>query len=244
MEATKKLKKPRWPFIPLLNNSFTPLEGMKELAPANNPLANLGVGFSLEMYLWNSLHAIELSSILRDMGAYTIILHSHFNDGGQLEDSLGAIADQRNFIHHKLMSLPGNSSNELVLNDNGLYEVTRLAAIIFSLLVIFPIAPIAAPFAELATKLREAMSQIETSSLSPDTLRCLVWIVSLGGIAAIGSAERTWFITTLANLSQRIEMYDWFMVRELLVSFLWLPSANDADAMALWTESRACGLSN
>jgi len=125
------------------------------------------------------------------------------------------------------------------LLDNGLYEVTRLATIIFSLLVIFPIAPVAAPFVELATRMREALSKMDTSNLSPDTLRYLVWTVSLGGIAAVGSAERAWFVSMLAKISERIELYDWLMVRELLVSLLWLPSASDSDAMALWAESRA-----
>jgi hypothetical protein len=88
------------------------------------------------------------------------------------------------------MSLPANPFGEREFEDDGMYETVRLTSIIYSFLVVMPISPSTAPFAELADRLRRELVQIGIADKSMDEIRAFVWILFMGGIAAIGSGER------------------------------------------------------
>jgi len=55
----------------------------------------------------------------------------------------------------------------------------------------------------------------------------------MGGIAAIDSDERSWFIYALSNVS----CGTWEKLKAILKQFLWLGSTSDSDAMSLWLET-------
>jgi hypothetical protein len=202
----------------------------------NHPLQNIGTGFPLETEIWFSEPLSQLYSVIQAMCAYTVIIYNHW-EGRAFQDSLCAIADQRNFIHHKLMSLPEGSVDQPAFLDDGMYEATRLATIIFDLLVVFPASAAALPFVELAAQLRRQLSCMDIFEKSAQELQTFVWMLFMGGIASVGSDERPWFVSALATLYPRIDVHVWSVVQDILGSFLWLPSTNDADGLDLWAES-------
>ncbi len=126
---------------------------------------------------------------------------------------------------------------------DGMYEVTRLAATIYSLLVIFPISPLTAPFVGLATRLKRELSQLDMCNRSLQESKLLVWILVMGGIAATHSAERMWFVIVLKDISNRMALSTWNDVKGLVQAALWLESTNDADGMALWLEVESLSFS-
>jgi hypothetical protein len=234
MEATRNLKSPRWPFIPL-GRTFTTLESMNTTFQPNHPLQNIGTGFPLERDRWPSESLSNLFSVIRAMCGYTVMVYNHC-EGRAFQESLCAVADQRNFIQHKLMSLPENSYNHLQFHDDGMYEATRLAVIIYSFLVVYPASTAALPFIELSSRLRRQLSYIDTSKKTCEELKPFVWILFMGGIASVGSEEHPWFVSSSTIFSDVIHLNAWTDVKKLLECFLWLGSTNDADGMELWAE--------
>jgi hypothetical protein len=235
IEATKTLTNSRWPFIPL-GKTLVPLESMITTLQPNHPLQDIGSGFPLETETWLSEPFSQLYSTIRAICCYTVLIYNHC-EGRALQDSLCAIADQRNFIHHKLMCLPEISSELPAFLDDGTYEAIRLTTIIFDYLVIFPASAAVLPFIELAARLRRQFPYIDTPKKNMKELEIFLWMLFMGGIASIGSDERPWFVSTLAALYPRLNVHVWSAVQDILGSFLWLPSTNDADGLELWVES-------
>lgn len=234
LEATKSLRIPRWPFIPL-GKTLVPLESMNKTLQAHHPLQNIGTGFPLEVDVWRAKPLSDLFSVIQAMCGYTILVYNHC-EGRDFQESLCAVADQRNFIHHQLMSLPENPFVQAVFLDDGMYEATRLATIAFDFLVIFPASAVALPFVELSARLKRQLSYMDLSDNTTENLKYFIWITFMGGIASTGSDERPWFVSMLATLSARLDLSTWPAVQKLLQSFLWLPSTNNVDGMALWME--------
>jgi hypothetical protein len=63
----------------------------------------------------------------------------------------------------------------------------------------------------------------------------LLWMLVLGGIAALDKAERPWFVSQLVKLVRALEI-DWNSVEGILESFLWLESACSLGGQLLWSE--------
>ena len=61
----------------------------------------------------------------------------------------------------------------------------------------------------------------------------------MGAIAAIGLPERPWFLSQIRTLSRRMGIGEWEEIKDVLQSFLWLPSASDLDGQDLWIEMQA-----
>jgi len=234
VEATKTLSHPRWPYQSLCG-VFTPLEGMESSIDPNHPLANLGSGFLRAIDSTTSGPLQDLLDIIQELSLFTALLRK-CDLGKNFSESLGQIADQRNLIQYRLTSLPKSTDLHLALPQAQTYEITRLALMIFSLLVIFPVTPSAAPFAQLATLLRAELQYTNIYTQSLDELNLITWAVCMGGIAAIGTPDRSWYVSTLDTIYSYCGFGDWEPVKAVLESFLWLGSTNDVDGVSLWQE--------
>ena len=233
VEATKTLSQPRWSYQTLCR-PFAPLKGMRTSLDSKHPLSNLGTGIR---------HAIEpvvtrplknFLDTLQDICSFIVLLHD-CDSGDDFSESDGQVADQRNVIQYRLMSLP--TSIELQLAPPvQMYEVLRLATTIFSLLVVFPITPSAAPFGRLGTHLRAEIEKLNIYNQSPEKLHLVTWAAVMGGIAAIGTPDRPWYVSTLESLYSHHQFETWEQAKTLLESFLWLRGTNDVDGISLWEE--------
>ena len=154
------------------------------------------------------------------MKAYSVLVQEH-QEYIALGRSPAAIADQRNLIQHRLMSLPANPFEEREFENDGMYEVVRLTSIIYSLPVVMPISPSTAPFVELADKLRREVVQMDIADKNMDEIRPFVWILFMGGIAAFGSVERGWFAERMRWVSDILELDSWEDCKKILKFFLW-----------------------
>ena len=153
--------------------------------------------------------------------------------------SLGAIARTRAAIQKHVMLLP--TAEELNINPSSslnIYECCRLTAIIFSIAVIFPIPNTYDVLQKLVKCLKAA---IESSCIEGNRANCAdcagvsLWILVLGGIAALDKPERSWFVSRLALLVQSLEI-DWTEAQHILENFLWLDIACSTGGRQLWNE--------
>lgn len=135
------------------------------------------------------------------------------------------------------------SKDGTVVQDD-LYEPCRLAVIIFSFLVVFPIPPVIGPFESLTERLLSELVGIDIREESAMRSRVLLWISVMGAIGAIGLHERQWFVIHARGLSLRLAITDWTELKELLGSFLWFPSTNDLDGQEVWSDMQVGSVSS
>lgn len=156
-------------------------------------------------------------------------------------DDISLLADQRNLAQHTLLCLPPASKLDIFISrptHATNYEAVRLAALIFGVGVLFPIPAQNTPLHTLARDMRLLLSQPTASDLwsLSSTRFTLLWILTLGGIAAHDTPERAWFVSTLGDISRRTKL-DWANARPMIVSTLWHDAACDHAAEELWLES-------
>lgn len=158
-----------------------------------------------------------VTSMLRD---YTMIIDDHC-EGRQIL-TLSMLIDHRNATQHALLSLPPRS---------GTAECYRLAALIYSLLVTFPLPYSVAPFQYLVMQLMEALTIWD----GDDDM--LLWVLTLGGIGATGLDQRLWFVSNLQATASKIGIKSWSEARYVMTKGLWHEATNDGDGRDLWIES-------
>ncbi|KAJ5484607.1 hypothetical protein N7453_012075 [Penicillium expansum] len=87
----------------------------------------------------------------------------------------------------------------------------------------------------------EALILLEQSStdlwISQSTRIPLLWVLTLGGIAANNTPMRTWFATALGDIARRAGLNSWANIKSVLGSMLWYDTSCDTAAEALWQES-------
>ncbi|KAL4733931.1 hypothetical protein BDV11DRAFT_213281 [Aspergillus similis] len=169
---------------------------------------------------------------------YSSMVHAYVN-GDNIPHDTGLLCDIRNLVHFHVMALPAGvdfDDNEL----HPVYEACRIALIIYSVGVIFPIPPVGSPIQLLAVLLHRELSK--ETLLDQHTLEAgnglLAWLITMGGIAAHHTKERSWFARELAAVTSRTSISSWSSLRAQLKAFPWLDCACDNGGERLWEESQ------
>jgi hypothetical protein len=92
---------------------------------------------------------------------------------------------------------------------------------------------------DLVKRLQIALVILDIETCGSQLDGVLLWILVLGGIAALDKPERVLFASQLRKLARKIRMYDWGAVEDVLESFLWLESACGQGGRMLWDEAMA-----
>ena len=209
------------------------MSGKHKLDPIATDLSSV-LGKSLE-----PLHKIWLCSdtvkAFRTMCDVTIAL-DHYHRGGPTSPTLSDLVMIRNSCQHRLLSLPDHSAQR---EKPGfcMYEVCRLAALIYSNLVIFPLPTNCGVGDKLVSRLCKAL--VAAFATFPDiSHRVLLWAVTLGGIQCSSSSDRRWFVQQFADLSERFALAQWGRIVDSLTSFVWSDFVLEKEGVELWLEAR------
>jgi hypothetical protein len=170
------------------------------------------------------------------MGSLTIAI-DHYLKGEPDGLTVGEIARTRTAIQKRLLLLPSDEELGIMpLSSPCLYEACRLTGLIFSIAVVFPVPKTYDLLRTLSLRLKTSIEKSEISrSTSSEVQHVLLWMLILGGIAAMDKVERPWFVSQLFSLVRILEI-DWDDVEEILESFLWLESACGSGGRLLWSE--------
>jgi len=227
--STQSLKKPHWP---LLKRTLSTGEiCIPEILKV--PLRRLGQGFDdmIPSGLNETAH-----SVIQALAELTIIIDCHCR-GVTIIADLTQFIDKRNAVQHQLMSLPsGDTLTPEEVKSTSLYESIRLATMIYSAAVTFPLPPLTGIFHRLACLLREVLEKSKFDSCWQSSSKALLWMLVLGGIAASGTNERSWYVQNLLTVSTALALSEWAQVSIELGSHLWLESACDSAGRNLWME--------
>lgn len=160
--------------------------------------------------------------------------------GGSYDESL--LADQRNCTQYTLLSLPPSTDLPTYTShptESTTYEACRLATLVFSVGVIFPIPTPNTPLPRLSQQLHSVLQQPTSTGLwtSPNARIPLIWILILGGIAATNTPQRPFFVSALAETAHRSGLSSWQDVKRILEMMLWYDLACDEAGELLWLEA-------
>ncbi|KAE9374855.1 hypothetical protein N431DRAFT_405887 [Stipitochalara longipes BDJ] len=166
----------------------------------------------------------------------------HYLEGKPDGLTLGQIVRTRLAVQKRLLMLPTAEElrydSETILSaKRDLYECCRLTAIIFSVAVIFPTPNQFGVLQTLVRGLKAELEQKEIHNNDLDYSELLLWILVLGGIAALGKSERPWFVSHLKVVGlERLQIHNWDSAEHILKQFLWLDSACNGGGHQLWEE--------
>lgn len=155
------------------------------------------------------------------------------------------LTDQRNLTQFTLLSVSPATEIQPAFTqpiDEIVYEACRLAMLVFSIGVVFPIPINNTPLPVLAQKLQAALRRPEASPMYTDMKYRipLLWILTLGGIAAFdGPAERAFFASALGNLTRRNGLSSWSDVKRGMELMLWYDTACDEAGETFFAEAQS-----
>lgn len=236
LTATCNLTRPTWSYGSYAQHvpeAKVTKQWRDRVQSANHPLKDLGSGF-FKLHGWlPAEHATKMQEIFVDMADYTRATQDFLL--GPPEDRNSAImADQRNSLQHRLMSL--KRLDEDGFYEKDVYDLCWYAAVAYSMIVVFPLSPKAAKFDRLARLIKEKMLNkivLKTWTTGPDLV---VWNTVIGALCAVGSPYRSWFVHVLQAQAQQLSISSWLELKMRLMDFLWLPLASDTDGEMLWAE--------
>lgn len=175
-----------------------------------------------------------LRRVIRELKAFTVTIENFVGGHGPFHRA-EVLCDRRNLAHYKLMCIPSSRDSGSPAES----EVCRLATIIFSIGVTFPMAN-EVPFSVLVDLLQHELQKNEL--LGPLSIRengdaLYLWVLVMGGIAASGRPERSWFAKELAKTMQHLQSVSWTCLKDKISSVLWLDCACDVPGADLWHEA-------
>jgi len=227
--ATQNLSKPYWPLLDRTVKA-DPRSGNKLVY---YPLKRLGEGFQA---LKEFGIADDAANILQALADLTVVIECYCRGIAPVPD-LSTVIDRRNFVQHALLSLPTADELEFAeVSDARLYETIRYTALIYSVAVTFPMPPMTGIYDKLTGRLKSILKESKLDlywKLYPKTL---LWVLTLGGIAASVTAHRSWYVQTLAAISTALDISSWDDVVEEMGWYLWLERACDGGGRKLWLE--------
>ncbi|CAI7596598.1 unnamed protein product [Penicillium glandicola] len=216
------------------------------------PLADFRLGLSVQELLgfgqsdidqgFGRLQAIgatpQMAEAFQAVHTYIGIIKANPNS----THDVSLLADQRNLTQHTLLCLsPASDLHTFFSHPThaATYEACRLAALIFGVGVLFPIPAQNTPLNTLARLIRSLLLQPSSSQVwsSPTTRLSLIWVLTLGGIAANDTPERAWFASALGDIARRTGLNSWASIKSVLASMLWYDAACDTAAETLWQEN-------
>jgi hypothetical protein len=178
----------------------------------------------------------DVESIIRDMCDITVKIDNYCR-GIASTPTITVIINIRNATQHTLMSLP--SADEIPCwekGDRSRYETLRIALILFSMAVVFPLPRITAVRARVVCSLKAAIEESDPEDIWVESPHVFLWILVLGGTSALGMEERGWFVRRLAHVSCTLSCSTWRDAEHIMSKHLWLQSACDGAGRELWEE--------
>jgi hypothetical protein len=237
LSASKVPTCPQFPFVPLGEENIQTLQDQLDTFRRNNMESEFLPPILCRMGLITE----QMAQVFQAVKSYTSAIDG-YQDRSLTEPGICQISNMRNFVQCQLLSLPSVLKlGPGVPLSRPIYESCRLAGMIFGIGVIFPLPSQTAPFAALANFLQAELCGIDIVEFLNEedsvVTGVLIWILTLGGIAAApGSEEKAWYTRALSHVIIVSNLSTWPDVKPVLQKMLWLDSACDFAGQQLWGE--------
>jgi hypothetical protein len=147
------------------------------------------------------------------------------------------IVRARNALQHRLLSLSAFGGG-LMSRQDSVYDACRLALLIYSDMVIYPIPKVQGVRPKLASKLRETLDCCTLHRCWDINPRVMLWIATLGAIAATNTSSRAWYVGKLKVCIELLGLDHYDRYLRLVNTFLWWDYVGAKPLQTLWDETR------
>lgn len=148
------------------------------------------------------------------------------------------IASDRNVVQHQLLSLPTMSEllQKMRLEEENLklYEAGRLTALLYAVMVTFPIPRSNNIRDILLHDLKDMILSINLSGKSKGIIEFCLWCSVVGGIAALGKPELPCYFEQTKRIVTMLGLREWNEVEDKLAAFAWLKIACSQGGIKFW----------
>ncbi|KIW34175.1 uncharacterized protein PV07_00970 [Cladophialophora immunda] len=231
------------PSFPWVLPTFSILKGPKYQPDHDAVMMSMVVGTGFKQL---DPIGMELANALRAVGDVTVAL-DHYQERRPNGPNLTDIVNAANEAHHKLSSLRPRITLDPQKADY-LWNLCRVAGLIYSDLVLFPLPPTTGARPRMAGELRVAMENFEVfqaeetahldQSTKTEDYTCLVmWALMLGGLAALNTPHKRYFVQKMQEYVVRWPYAtDWTAYTSLMATYLWWDYIFAEPVAKLWTE--------
>ncbi|KAI9874168.1 MAG: hypothetical protein M1823_007749, partial [Watsoniomyces obsoletus] len=169
----------------------------------------VGTGFD---FLRSSETGMSLYEVFEMVCELTIALDQYTRGGVGAPDMIDLLP-ARSAAQHQLLSLDFSEGEDDVV-DRKTAEICRIAALIFSDMVVFPVpaAQQMKPF--LAARLKILLEGLGVDALQNVNAEILLWATTLGCIASTFATEHDWYLQQLKTQLSSSRIPDWFALQK------------------------------
>lgn len=146
----------------------------------------------------------------------------------------------RTAVQHRLLCLPTASEIGIIPESEGgqyVYECCRLAGLIYGVAVVYPMPNSLLVLQDLVQRLKTAIETLDIQRLGCGMNGVLLWILVLGGVAALDTPQRSWYASKVAFVSTSMAIEIWGNAVDIMETFLWVDSACGQGGRMLWHEA-------
>ncbi|KIW27821.1 uncharacterized protein PV07_07524 [Cladophialophora immunda] len=193
----------------------------------------LGSGLTLLASIDVKVHRLYLEAC-----EVTIAL-DQYHRGAEGHPALSDLVDARNKTQHGFCSLAAATDSETD-SFEALYELCRIAGLIFCDMVILPLPYSSGVKPRLARRLRAVLEAPSLRIFWKSAVYgdLLTWVVFMGTIAATFTKARGWYLQQLRGLVDDRQL-DWDGFKKLMKTFLWWDFTFEVPAARIWKDINA-----
>lgn len=176
----------------------------------------------------------ELFDVLVNIATTERLLRNHLNVFSLNEKQLESA---RCIAHHQVLSLPAWEATDGIYSewaDETVYECCRLTGILYSNAVILGLPPHIGWHVRLCAQIRSHLQDCDMEELSGDAPGLLIWILTVGCMAAFGSEHQEFFERELRSAVDREGLESRQSIEQVLEGFLWSAETCGDGANFVW----------
>ncbi|KAJ9613312.1 hypothetical protein H2200_003254 [Cladophialophora chaetospira] len=149
--------------------------------------------------------------------------------------NLGDIVKFANSVHYRILCLGQPESPEAPQEENVSLDIIRLAALLHSNFVIFPVGHPSGVPNILAHKLQSILQERDDTNPFVCDSELELWMLTWGAIGALQEAILLrWFVGRIGKLTRELCNNNWPKYLEILQGFLWWSYICDDYARQIW----------
>lgn len=182
----------------------------------------------------------EMHVVFQGVRAYHCLVQ-RFQDGMQDVDQVD-LCDVRNVVQWHIMALlPSSQLDPAIIQFCPVYEICRLALMIFGIGIVFPLPLSAIQLGQLSRMMQVALQLLlDFESLHgtqpPSMIEAQCWCLVLGGMVA-EPPQRAWYVEELRRVLSSLGISTWKMLKMTLHRFLWWEVSCEISGRQLWDEA-------
>lgn len=242
------MSEPVFPIIGAAGHPLSPCSPLQMLCASeiphySNPSSR---GFRQLLFLIPPVKALIIQVFL-DLSELSQAIQC-FIGSKSYSEQLSTLGDCRNSVQHRLCSLPTDRlPRTCVLEGDNIdmragdmaydvYLTCRLASIIYSIHVTYPLPRPSSVRRSILPQLRDKIGKYDFIGLDGAVHEVFLWCSFIGGICSENNDLRMWFVGKICQLCSLLEVVTWSQILDLLRSFAWVDTGCNEAGAKLWQE--------